>query len=148
MSLKDDINAAVKTAMKAKEKEKTATLRLITSAIKQIEVDERRQLNDDDVIGVLTKMVKQRQDSIAQFTKGGRDDLVKIEEAELDVIRAYLPAPLTDTQIDALVEKAISDCGAQTVRDMGKVMGALKPELQGRADMSLVSGKVKTKLAQ
>ena len=146
MSLKDTITEAVKASMKAKEKQKTATLRLITSAIKQIEVDERRELGDDDVIAVLTKMVKQRRESIEQFTKGNRPDLAEVEEAELEIIKTYLPEPLSDTEIDALIEKAIADCGAETIKDMGKVMGILKPQLQGRAEMGPVSGKIKAKL--
>ncbi|MCW8963545.1 MAG: GatB/YqeY domain-containing protein [Gammaproteobacteria bacterium] len=146
MSLKDTITEAVKASMKAKEKQKTATLRLITSAIKQIEVDERRELDDDDVITVLMKMVKQRRESIEQFTKGNRSDLAEVEEAELEIIKAYMPEPLTDTEIDTLIEKAIADSGAETIKDMGKVMGILKPQLQGRAEMGPVSGKIKAKL--
>jgi len=146
MSLKESINEAVKASMKAREKQKTATLRLITSAIKQIEVDERRELSDDDVIAVLTKMVKQRRESIEQFTKGNRPELVEIEEAELVIIKAYLPEPLSEAEIDELITKAIADSGAQTIKDMGKVMGILKPQLQGRAEMGPVSGKIKAKL--
>ena len=146
MSLKETINDAVKTAMKAKEKEKTATLRLITAAIKQIEVDERRELSDDDVITILTKMVKQRRESIEQFTKGNRTDLADIEIAELDIIQDYLPEQLSEEEIDALIEKAIADSGAETIKDMGKVMGILKPQLQGRAEMGPVSGKIKARL--
>jgi uncharacterized protein YqeY len=146
MSLKETINNAVKTAMKAKEKEKTATLRLITSAIKQIEVDERRELSDDDVIAVLTKMVKQRRESIEQFTKGNRTDLADKEVAELDIIQDYLPEQLSEEEIDTLIAKAITDSGAETIKDMGKVMGILKPQLQGRAEMGPVSGKIKAKL--
>ena len=147
MSLKDTINDAVKVSMKAKEKEKTATLRLITSAIKQIEVDERRELSDDDVIAVLTKMVKQRRESIEQFTKGNRQDLAEIEEAELGIIQQYMPEQLSEEAIDQLIEKAIADSGAQTIKDMGKVMGILKPQLQGRAEMGPVSGKIKARLS-
>ena len=146
MSLKETINNAVKTAMKAREKEKTATLRLITSAIKQIEVDERRELSDDDVIAVLTKMVKQRRESIEQFTKGNRTDLADKEVAELDIIQDYLPEQLSEEEIDTLIAKAITDSGAETIKDMGKVMGILKPQLQGRAEMGPVSGKIKAKL--
>ena len=146
MSLKETIVDAVKTAMKAREKQKTATLRLITSAIKQIEVDERRELSDDDVIAVLTKMVKQRRESIEQFTKGNRADLADIEVAELEIINVYLPEPLSDEAIDSLIEQAIVDSGAETIKDMGKVMGLLKPQLQGRAEMGPVSGKIKAKL--
>ena len=146
MSLKETITDAVKTAMKAKEKEKTATLRLITAAIKQIEVDERRELSDDDVITILTKMVKQRRESIEQFTKGNRTDLADIEIAELDIIQDYLPEQLSEEEIDTLITKAIADSGAETIKDMGKVMGILKPQLQGRAEMGPVSGKIKARL--
>ena len=146
MSLKETINDAVKTAMKAKEKKKTATLRLITAAIKQIEVDERRELSDDDVIAVLTKMVKQRRESIEQFTKGNRTDLADIEIAELAIIHDYLPEQLSEEEIDTLIAKAIADSGAETIKDMGKVMGILKPQLQGRAEMGPVSGKIKARL--
>ena len=146
MSLKETITNAVKTAMKAKEKEKTATLRLITAAIKQIEVDERRELSDDDVITILTKMVKQRRESIEQFTKGNRTDLADIEIAELDIIQDYLPEQLSEEEIDTLITKAIADSGAETIKDMGKVMGILKPQLQGRAEMGPVSGKIKARL--
>lgn len=146
MSLKETINDAVKTAMKAKEKKKTATLRLITAAIKQIEVDERRELSDDDVIAVLTKMVKQRRESIEQFTKGNRTDLADIEIAELAIIQDYLPEQLSEEEIDTLIAKAIADSGAETIKDMGKVMGILKPQLQGRAEMGPVSGKIKARL--
>jgi len=146
MSLKDTINDAVKAAMKAKEKEKTATLRLITAAIKQIEVDERRELSDDDVIAVLTKMLKQRRESIEQFIKGNREDLADVEKAELEIIQVYLPEQLSEEEIDELIEKAIADTGAETIKDMGKVMGILKPQLQGRAEMGPVSGKIKARL--
>jgi len=146
MSLKETINNAVKTAMRAREKEKTATLRLITAAIKQIEVDERRELSDDDVIAVLTKMVKQRRESIEQFIKGNREDLADVEKAELAIIQAYLPEQLSEEEIDDLIAKAIADSGAETIKDMGKVMGILKPQLQGRAEMGPVSGKIKAKL--
>ena len=132
--------------MKAKEKEKTATLRLITSAIKQIEVDERRELSDDDVIAVLTKMVKQRRESIEQFTKGNRNDLAEIEEAELVIIQEYLPEQLSEAEIDQMIAQAISETGAETIKDMGKVMGKLKPQLQGRAEMGPDSAKIKAKL--
>ncbi len=146
MSLKDTINDAVKASMKAKEKEKTATLRLITSAIKQIEVDERRELSDDDVIAVLTKMVKQRRESIQSFNKGNREDLAEKEEAELKIIQEYMPEQLSEAEIDELIAKAIAETGAETIKDMGKVMGKLKPQLAGRAEMGPVSGKIKAKL--
>lgn len=147
MSLKENIVEAIKASMKAKEKEKTATLRLIVSTIKQIEIDERREVNDDDIIAVLTKMVKQRRESIEQFVKGNRPDLAKIEEAEREIIQAYLPEPLSDTAVDTLIEEAINNSGATTIRDMGKIMGILKPQLQGRTEMGSVSKKVKAKLS-
>lgn len=147
MSLKDTINADVKDAMRAREKEKTMTLRLIMSAIKQIEVDERKELSDDDVIAVLSKMVKQRRESIEQYTKGNRIDLAEKEETELLLIQTYLPEPLGEEEIDAMIAQAISDTGAETIKDMGKVMGILKPQLLGRAEMGPVSGKIKAKLS-
>lgn len=146
MSLKDTINNDVKAAMRAKEKERLSTLRLITSAIKQIEVDERKTLNDDDVIAVLTRMIKQRKDSIEQYTQGNRPDLAEKEQAEVQVIQTYLPEQLGDEEIDAMIDQAIADTGAQSMKDMGKVMGKLKGLLQGRADMGQVSGKIKARL--
>jgi len=147
MSLKDSINADVKAALKAKEKDRTMTLRLILAAIKQIEVDERKELGDDDVIAILSKMVKQRRESIEQYEKGGRPELVAKEEAELVIIQHYLPEPLSEAEVDAMIAQAISDSGAETIKDMGKVMGILKPQLQGRAEMGPVSGKIKAKLS-
>jgi hypothetical protein len=146
MSLKDTINDAVKVSIKAKDKETTATLRLITSSIKQIEVDERRELSDDDVIAVLTKMVKQRRESIESFTKGNRQDLADKEQAELEIIQQYLPEQLSEEEIDSLIDQVISETGAETIKDMGKVMGKLKPQIQGRAEMGPVSAKIKAKL--
>jgi uncharacterized protein YqeY len=146
MSLKETINDAVKASMKAKDKDTTATLRLVTSAIKQIEVDERRELSDDDVIAVLTKMVKQRRESIEQFTKGNRQDLADKEQAELDLIQQYLPEQLSEAEIDQLIDQVISETGAETIKDMGKVMGKLKPQIQGKAEMGPVSAKIKAKL--
>jgi len=147
MNLKDSINADVKDALRAREKDKTVTLRLILAAIKQIEVDERKELSDDDVIAVLSKMVKQRRESIDQYQKGGRPELAEKEEAELALIQQYLPEPLSEEEVDAMIAQAISDTGAESVKDMGKVMGILKPRLQGRAEMGPVSGKIKAKLS-
>ncbi len=147
MSLKDTINNDVKEAMRAKDKERLSTLRLITSAIKQIEVDERKDLNDDDVIAILTKMVKQRKDSIDQYTKGDRPDLAEKEQAEVEIVQIYLPAQLSDEEIAAMIDQAIADTGAESMKDMGKVMGKLKGQLAGRADMGAVSGKIKAKLS-
>ena len=147
MSLKDDIERDVKAAMRAREREKTAALRLIMSAIKQIEVDERRQLSDADVIAVLTRMVKQRRDSIAQYNRGDRPDLAAREQSELDLIQTYLPRPLDEAEIDALIAQTIADTGAASMKDLGRVMAELKPRLQGRADMGAASAKVKSKLS-
>ncbi len=140
------INDDVKAAMKARDKERLAVLRLITAAIKQIEVDQRTTLDDDGIIGVLEKMVKQRKDSIEQFRKAGREELAAQESAEIEIIRQYLPEPLSDSEIDALISEAISATGAASMKDMGKVMGMLKPKLAGRADMGKVSQIIKSRL--
>ena len=137
----------VKAAMKAKDKPRLGVLRLITAAIKQREVDERITLDDDQVLAVLEKMIKQRKDSIAQYEKAGRDELAKQEAFEIGIIQDYLPEQLSDAEIDALIAEAISSSGAASMKDMGKVMGMLKPKLAGRADMGAVSGKIKAKLA-
>jgi uncharacterized protein YqeY len=146
MSLKGRITDDVKSAMKAGEKDRLKVLRLITAAIKQVEVDERRELDDAAVLGILDKMVKQRRDSIAQYLKGSRQDLADIEQDEIEIISGYLPAQLSETELEALVEAAISATGAQSIRDMGKVMGAIKAKAQGRADMGAVGAKVKARL--
>ena len=132
--------------MKSGDKSRLGVIRLILSAIKQVEIDERIELDDSRVTAVLDKMAKQRRESIAQFDKAGRDDLSAIENAELEIIREYLPEALGDDEIDALVEQAIGATGAASVKDMGKVMGMLKPQLQGRADMSQVSQLIKSRL--
>lgn len=141
------INDDVKVAMKAKDKPRLGVLRLITAAIKQREVDERISLNDAQVLAVLEKMVKQRKDSIAQYEKAGRDELAQQEAFEIGIIQAYLPEQLSDAEIDALITDAISSSGAASMKDMGKVMGMLKPKLAGRADMGAVSAKIKAQLA-
>ena len=146
-TLKDQLTADMKEAMRAKDKERLGTVRLILAAIKQREVDERIELDDAQVLAVLDKMVKQRRDSIKQYKDAGRDELAAVEEAEIAVIQAYLPAALSDEEIDTLIEEAISSSGASGMQDMGKVMGQLKPKLQGRADMGQVSGKIKARLA-
>ena len=133
--------------MKAKDKARLGVLRLITAAIKQREVDEKITLNDEQVLAVLEKMVKQRKDSIAQYEKAGRDELAQQEAFEIGIIREYLPEQLSEEEIDTLIAEAISSSGAETMKDMGKVMGMLKPKLAGRADMGAVSGKIKAKLA-
>ena len=143
--LKNRINEDVKSAMRNKDKERLATLRLITAAIKQKEVDERIEMDDAAVLAVLDKMVKQRKDSIEQYTKADRPELADKEQAEILIIQEYLPAQLSDAEIDAMIDEAISDTGASGMKEMGKVMGILKPKLQGRADMGAVSGKIKAK---
>ena len=146
MNLKGQITDDVKTAMKAGDKDRLKVLRLITAALKQVEVDERRELDDADVLGILTKMVKQRRDSITQFTDGNRKDLADIEAAEIEIIGTYLPEQLSDDELDELVDEAIAATGAEGIRDMGKVMGAIKSKAQGKADMGIVGAKVKARL--
>ena len=146
MSLKSTITEDMKSAMKAGDKDRLRVVRLMLAAIKQIEVDTRSELDDAAVLGVLDKMVKQRRDSIEQFAKGGRDDLVAIEEAEIGVLETYLPARMDDAELDALIDEAIAATGAESIRDMGKVMGVIKGKAAGRADMGTVGAKVKTRL--
>jgi uncharacterized protein YqeY len=144
--LKGQITEDVKGAMKAGEKDRLKVLRLITAAIKQVEIDERIELDDVAVLGILNKMVKQRRDSITQFTQGDRQDLADIEQDEIEVIEAYLPEQLSEEDLDQLVDEAIATTGAQGIRDMGKVMAALKAKAEGRADMGAASAKVKARL--
>jgi len=146
MSLKDRITQDVKDAMRAREKPRLATLRLITAAIKQREVDERIELDDTQVTLVLDKMVKQRRESIVQFEKAGRDDLIVIENNELEIIIPYLPEQLGEDEINTLIDAALEQTGASSIKDMGKVMGQLKPQLQGKADMGAVSALIKARL--
>ena len=141
------IQEDVKAAMKAKDKARLGVLRLITAAIKQKEVDDRTELNDDQVIAVLEKMVKQRKDSIAQYEKAGRTELAEQEAFEIGIIQEYLPEPLSEAEIDALITEAIDATGAAGMKDMGKVMGWLKPRLAGRADMGPVSQTIKQRLS-
>jgi len=145
--LKAQIIDDMKAAMKGGEKVRLGVIRLITAAIKQREVDERIELDDEQVLIVLDKMVKQRRDSIKQYTDAGREDLAAIEEAEVEIIQAYLPAALSEDEIAAIVEAAIAQTGASSMADMGKVMGIVKPQVQGRGDMGAVSGIVKQKLS-
>lgn len=147
MSLKERITEDMKTAMRAGEKERLGTVRMILAGIKQREVDERISLDDTQVLAVLDKMVKQRKEAITQFASGGRADLVAKEQAEIALLQKYLPAQLSSAEIDALISKAIASTGASSLKDMGKVMGALKGELAGRADMGAVSALIKQKLA-
>ncbi len=145
--LKDRIKDDMKAAMKSGEKTRLGVIRMILAAIKQIEVDERIDLDNDRAIVVLDKMLKQRRESIRQFREAGRDDLAAIEEAEIVVIQGFLPQPLTDEEIDGMIARVVAESGAETIKDMGKVMGLLKPGMQGRADMSVVSAKIKAVLA-
>src|SRR5437762_2723493 len=145
-ALKDRITEEMKNAMRAGEKERLATIRLILSAIKQREVDERITLDDSQVLGVIEKMVKQRKESIVQFEAGGRADLVAKETAEIAVLKTYQPAQLSDAELDAVIAEAIASTGAVTIKDMGKVMGVVKAKAQGRADMAVVSARIKQKL--
>jgi hypothetical protein len=146
MSLKERITEDMKSAMRAAQKERLGTVRMILAGIKQREVDERISLDDSQVLAVIDKMVKQRKESIAQFEAGGRADLVAKEQAEIALLQEYLPAQLTSAEIDALISAAIAKTGAASIKDMGKVMGALKSELAGRADMGAVSARIKQKL--
>ena len=145
-ALKDQLNAAVKDAMRAKDKARLGTLRMATAAIKQVEVDERIELDDARVLALLDKQIKQRKDAARQYLDANRADLAEVEEAEIAVLQEFLPSPLTEAEIDALIDNAIAQTGAVGMQDMGKVMGELKPRLQGRADIGAVSGKVKARL--
>ena len=147
LTLKEQITEAMKNAMRAKEKQRLGAIRLILSEIKRIEVDERIELDDSRVLAIMDKMVKQRNDSIKQFTDAQRLDLVDQEEVEIALIREFLPAALTEAEVSDMVSQAIADSGAQSMQDMGKVMGLLKPQIQGRADAGMVSKLVKSQLA-
>ena len=146
MALKERITEDMKTAMRAGEKERLATVRLLLAAIKQREVDERITLDDGQVLAVIEKMIKQRREAISQFESGGRSDLVAKETAEIGVLQAYLPTQLTAAEIDALITEAIAATGAVSIKDMGKVMGFVKPKAQGRTDMGALSARIKQKL--
>ncbi len=145
--LKERITADMKSAMRAKEKQRLQAIRLILAAIKQREVDERRELEEAELIALLDKMAKQRRESIEQYRDADRTDLAEQEQFELELIQGYLPEALGEEEIEALIEEAIATTGATSMRDMGKVMGELKPKLQGRADLAAVSGKVKARLS-
>ncbi|CAA9891437.1 conserved hypothetical protein [Candidatus Methylobacter favarea] len=145
--LTDCIKEDMKAAMKSGNKSRLGVIRLILAAIKQVEVDERIELDNNRAILVLDKMLKQRRESIRQFADAGRNDLVAVEEAEILVIQDFLPQALTEAEIDSLIKEAIAESGAQSVKEMGKVMGLLKTKMQGRADMSVVSTKIKAALA-
>jgi uncharacterized protein len=147
MSLKVRIQEDMKTAMRSGDKDRLGCIRLIMAAVKQREVDERITLDDTQLLGVLEKMGKQRRESIAQFQAGGRADLVAKENAELAIINAYMPAPLAADELDALINEAIAQTGASTIKDMGKVMAVIKAKAQGRADMAAVGPRIKARLS-
>jgi uncharacterized protein YqeY len=144
--LKQQITDAMKAAMKGGDKARLGVIRLMLAAIKQREVDERIELDDAQVLAVLDKMVKQRRDSIQQYSDAGRDELAAAEAAEIEVIQSFLPEELSEAEVLAIIEAAIAETGAASMRDMGKVMAIVKPKVQGRADVGMVSGLVKQKL--
>lgn len=146
MSLKQRLSDDMKAAMKGGEKEKLAVIRLVNAAIKQREVDERIVLDDANVLSVLEKMIKQRRDSVSQFEAAGREDLAAQERFEIGVIQDYMPQALSEAEIDAAIEAAIAESGATSARDMGKVVGLVKPKVAGRADMGQVSARIKARL--
>ena len=146
MALKDRVTEDMKTAMRAGDKQRLATVRLLLAAIKQREVDERITLDDGQVVAVIEKMIKQRREAIGQFESGGRSDLVAKETAEIGVLQGYLPAQLTAAEVDALIAEAIAATGAASIKDMGKVMGFVRPKAQGRTDMGALSARIKQKL--
>ena len=147
MTLKAQISEDMKSTMKAGDKDRLKVLRLMLAAIQQIEIDKRIELDDSAVLGVLDKMVKQRRDSISQFKNGGREDLADIELAEIGVLKTYLPEQLGEAELDKIIDEAIKDSGAESIRDMGNVMGQVKAKAAGRADMGAVSAKVKERLS-
>ena len=147
MSLKARINDDVKAAMRGGDARRRDALRLLLAALKQREVDERKELADADVVAVIDKMIKQRRESIVQFEKGGRQDLAQNEQFEIGVFQSYMPQALSDAEVEAAIAEALAATGAKAPSDMGKVMGVLKSQLAGKADMSMVSALVKTKLA-
>ena len=146
MSLKEQINEDMKSAMRSKDSARLGAIRLLQSALKQKEVDERVDLNEDDVLVIIDKMLKQRRDSIDAFKKAERNDLVEKEEFEVSVLQEYMPEPLSDNEISNIIDQAIKNLGALTMKDMGAVMSAVKPELSGKANMADVSQKIKSKL--
>jgi uncharacterized protein YqeY len=146
MSLKDRITEDMKNAMRAKDSERLGTIRMITAAIKQREVDERIALDDAQVLAVVEKMIKMRKESIVQFQAGGRADLVEKENKEIVLLQGYMPTQLAESELDAIIAAAIAETGAASIKDMGKVMGIVKAKAQGRADMGAVGAKIKAKL--
>ncbi len=147
MSLREQIQEDMKAAMRARDTERLGTIRMLLAAIKQREVDERREQTDVDVLTVLEKLIKQRKESARQFREGGRPELAEKEEAEIVFLQPYLPAALSDAEIDALIHAAATESAAQGPRDMGKVLGILRPQVQGRVDMAVLSEKVKAQLS-
>lgn len=147
MSLKERVTEDMKAAMRAKDSERLGTIRMITAAIKQREVDERITLDDTQVLSVIEKMIKTRKESIVQFKSGGRDDLVARETKEVELLQAYLPSQLSEAEVDALIAEAIAQAGATSIKEMGKAMALLKQKAQGRTDMAAVSAKLKAKLS-
>ena len=146
-TLKSKIMSDMKSSMKSGDKQRLGVIRLMLAAIKQIEVDERIEPDDTRILAALDKMAKQRRESISHYSDAGRDDLVAVEQAEIDIIQEYLPEALSEAEINDLVEKSIAATGAATIKDMGKLMAALKPQLQGRADMGKVSQLIKSRLS-
>jgi uncharacterized protein YqeY len=146
MSLSEQLKEAMKTAMRAKDKERLGTIRMAMAAVKQIEIDERITLDDDGVLKVLIKMIKQRKDAITQYTDANRPELADKEAAEIKVIEDFMPQPMTEQEIADLIDKAVTELNASGMQDMGKVMGILKPQMQGKADMAAVSGIIKARL--
>lgn len=147
MALKEQLTEDMKSALRAGDRERLSVLRMLLSAVKQKEIDERIDLDDDGVLAVIEKMIKQRRDSEKQYRDAGRAELADAEAAEIVVLESYLPEPLAETELTALIDAAVAETGAESMRDMGKVMGILKPQVQGRADMGAVSAQVKEKLS-
>mgnify|MGYP001291132891 CR=1 FL=1 len=146
MSIKETIQNDLKSAMKARDQERVSAIRFITAAIKQREVDERKELDDTEVLAILDKQAKQRRESIEQYEKNDRAELAEKEKSELAIIQTYLPEPLSDAELEQLIKDAIATSGASDIKEMGKVMGILKPQIQGRVDMKAASGKVRALL--
>ncbi len=146
-TLKPQLTSDMKSSMKSGDKQRLGVVRLMLAAIKQIEVDERIELDDTRILAVLDKMVKQRRESISHYSAASRDDLVAVEQFEIDLIQEYLPEALSESEINELVEQSIATTGAESIKDMGKLMGVLKPQLQGRADMGKVSQLIKSRLS-
>lgn len=144
--LKTQIEEATKDAMRARDKSRVAALRMVNSEIKRVEVDERKTLTDDDVLAILNRMLKQRNDSLSQFEQADREDLAAQERFEIELIKTFMPEPLSEAEVDAVIERAIEQTGASSMKEMGQVMGLVKAEIATRADMAAVSGKVKARL--